>query len=103
MTTEGILSDDKDKRFDCNQCYSNCHICAFNGFADEKVVLEFEGFRSEDEDGFIFKFTVYDPNQGRIHHHKALSVLEVNSSICRHCNDCLYDISRRMQKSEESD
>ena len=102
MTTERILTDDKDKRFDCNQNYSNCHVCAHNGFTDEKVVLEFEGFRSEHEDGFIFKFTVYDyPNQGRIHLHKSL--LETNPSVCRHCNDSLYVISRRVQKSEESD
>jgi hypothetical protein len=104
MTTERILADHKDKRSDCNQSYSNCHVCAFNGFADEKVVFKFEGLRAEHEDGFIFKFTVYNyPNQGRIHHHKPLRVLEVNSSVCRHCTDSLHVISRRIQKSKESD
>jgi hypothetical protein len=83
MATERILEDHKDKGSDCNQSYSNCPVCASNGFVDEKVVFEFEGLRSENEDGFIFKFTLHDyPKRQRIHHHKPSSVLEVNPSIC---------------------
>jgi hypothetical protein len=83
MTTERILEGHKDKCSDCNLSFSNCQVCASNGFVDEKVVFKFEGLRAEYEDGFIFKFTVYNYlNRKRIHHHKSSIVLEVNPSIC---------------------
>jgi hypothetical protein len=51
----GSLDDTID-----NNRYSYCDVCAFNGYPNEKVVREYEGLRSEDEDGFIYKFTDCD-------------------------------------------
>jgi hypothetical protein len=40
--------------------YSYCDLCALNGYSDEKVTYEYEGLRSENQDGFIYKFRVFD-------------------------------------------
>jgi hypothetical protein len=45
--------------------YSICDICKSNGYPNEKVVYQLEGFRSENEEGFIFKFTVYNYSADR--------------------------------------
>jgi hypothetical protein len=37
-----------------------CQICGWYGYPQEKILVEFEGIRPEDEDGFIDKFTEYD-------------------------------------------
>jgi hypothetical protein len=53
------LSDD----YLCNDegtSSSACDICEFNGFPNERVVYQCEGLRSEDEDGFIYKYNLYD-------------------------------------------
>jgi hypothetical protein len=52
--------------------YSFCDVCTFNGYPNERVVIVIHGFRSENEDGFVLKFTEYDfPIQKRrIHRHK---------------------------------
>ena len=52
--------------------YCFCDICAFNGIPHEKVVFVIHGFRPENEDGFVLKFTEYDfPIQkGKVHTHK---------------------------------
>jgi hypothetical protein len=39
---------------------TNCQVCGWNGYPYEKVIIEFEGIRSEEEEGFIDKFTEYD-------------------------------------------
>jgi len=60
MTSNNFTSD-KDKHFDHqNQEYALCNVCKSNGYPKEKVVYQFEGFRSEDEDGFIYKYTVFN-------------------------------------------
>jgi hypothetical protein len=46
--------------FDCNQKYSFCDLCELNGFPNIKVIFEFRGLRSEYQDGFIYKFAVYE-------------------------------------------
>jgi hypothetical protein len=40
--------------------YSYCDLCALNGHPNQKVVFEYEGLRPEDQDGFIYKFSVYE-------------------------------------------
>ena len=76
MTTNiCIISEDKIKSFDNGKSYSYCDVCTFNGYPNEKVVYRYEGLRSEDEEGFIYKITEYEyeyPLQQRriIHVHK---------------------------------
>jgi hypothetical protein len=72
MTTNNGISKDKIKSFDNDKNYSYCNVCAVNGYPNKKVVYEYEGLRSEDEEGFIYKLTEYEyPLQKRIvHKHK---------------------------------
>ena len=43
-----------------------CQVCGWYGYPYEKIVVEFEGIRSEEEDGFVDKFTEYNYNtEGR--------------------------------------
>ena len=73
MTTNNSISEGKNKSFDNGKNYSYCDICTFNGYPNQKVVYEYEGLRSEDEEGFIYKFTEYEyPLQKRriVHVHK---------------------------------
>jgi hypothetical protein len=37
-----------------------CQVCGWYGYPFEKIIVEFEGIRPEDEDGFVDKFTEYD-------------------------------------------
>jgi hypothetical protein len=32
---------------------TNCQICGWYGYPHEKILVEFEGIRPEDEDGFV--------------------------------------------------
>lgn len=72
MTANDILMKDKDKPSVSIGTFSFCEICESNGYPNEKVVYHYQGMRSEDEEGFITRFTVYDyPIQaGKIHVHK---------------------------------
>jgi hypothetical protein len=60
MTTNDSISKDKIKSFDNHKNYSNCDACTLNGYPNEKLVYEYEGLRSEDEEGFIYRFTEYE-------------------------------------------
>jgi hypothetical protein len=44
-----------------------CQICGWYGYPQEKIVVEIEGIRPEDEDGFAYKFNEYncDPERGQ--------------------------------------
>ena len=92
--TINIYSEHEDKHFSWNQNYVLCDICAFNGFPNENVVFVIHGFRSEDEDGFVIKFTEYDfPLQrGKIHVHKYNDEL-----IMRLVNQSLYSMNAHCQ------
>ncbi|HEY6885451.1 MAG TPA: hypothetical protein VI278_15565 [Nitrososphaeraceae archaeon] len=73
MTTiSHILIKDKDKPSVSDRSYILCDICEFHGYPNEKVVYRYEGLRSEDQEGFIIRFAVYDyPVQsGKIHVHR---------------------------------
>lgn len=48
--------------------YSCCDLCALNGYPNQRVVFEYEGLRPEDEDGFIYKFSLYE--YPLLEHHK---------------------------------
>jgi hypothetical protein len=39
---------------------THCQLCGWYGYPFEKIILDFEGFRPEEEDGFAYKFTEYD-------------------------------------------
>lgn len=70
MTTKNNYSDDEDKPSHSyralidicksNNYVTNCQICGWYGYPDEKITIEFEGIRPEDEDGFVDKFTEYN-------------------------------------------
>lgn len=72
MSISQVLSDHDNKYFDDDKNYRYCEVCEFNGYPNEKVVYHYEGLRSEDEEGFITRFVVYDyPVQTKkIHEHK---------------------------------
>lgn len=71
-TINHSLIKDKDKSSVSDRNYFLCDICEFNGYPNEKVVYLYKGQRSEDEEGFITRFAVYDyPIQtGKLHVHK---------------------------------
>ena len=71
-TINHSLIKDKDKSSVSDRNYFLCDICEFNGYPNEKVVYQYKGQRSEDEEGFITRFSVYDyPIQaGKFHVHK---------------------------------
>lgn len=52
---------------DCKRSepYCYCDTCEWNGHPNQKIVRLFYGYRSEDEDGFIYKFIEYDYPLGR--------------------------------------
>jgi hypothetical protein len=58
MTTN-IFSLDTDKHFDAKD-FIFCDQCAWNSFANEKIVRVHHGLRPECEDGFIYRYTEYD-------------------------------------------
>jgi hypothetical protein len=48
--------------------YTYCDLCALNGYPSQQVVFEYEGLRPENQDGFIYKFSVYE--YPLLKHHK---------------------------------
>jgi hypothetical protein len=54
-----VISADKLPRSE-SRYVPFCQVCGWYGYSQEKIIREFEGFRSEDEDGFAYKFTEYD-------------------------------------------
>jgi hypothetical protein len=78
------LHSHNDKSFDYNQEYSYCDICAENGYQNEKVIFHYEGIRPEYEDGFIYKFSVYDyESPNIIHIHKSTKITVHSDSQCK--------------------
>jgi hypothetical protein len=43
-----------------NSYITFCQVCSWYGYPREKIIIEFEGFRHEEEDGFVDKFTEYN-------------------------------------------
>jgi hypothetical protein len=93
MADKIILSDNDIKGF------VFCDICAFDGYPYEKVVFKCTGFRSEDEEGFAYEYTVNAfENPDRIHVHRSFqqknTSTDQNSHIkeqfdsinCSHCS-----------------
>jgi hypothetical protein len=37
-----------------------CQVCGWYGYPQENIIVEFEGIRSEDEDGYVDIFCEYD-------------------------------------------
>jgi hypothetical protein len=73
MTDKITLADNNIKSF---VFYD---ICVLDVYPYEKVVFKHTGFRSEDEDGFAYKYTVSDyENPDRIHTHRSLKQISVN-------------------------
>jgi hypothetical protein len=35
----------------------SCQVCGWYGYPGQKIIREFKGIRSEDEEGFVDKFT----------------------------------------------
>lgn len=67
-----------------------CQVCGWYGYPYEKIVVEFEGIRSEEEDGFVDKFTEYnyDAETGQkgtrhIHKYDAKLVQEALNIVLR--------------------
>lgn len=71
MTDKTTLVDNNIKGF------LLCDICAADGYPYEKVVFIYAGFRSEDEDGFAYRYTVNEfENLDRIHIHRSLRAIQ---------------------------
>jgi hypothetical protein len=52
-----------------------CQVCGWYGYPQEKIIIEFEGIRSEGQGGFVDIFTEYDyetetGEKGNKHIHK---------------------------------
>ena len=60
VATINDSNKDKDKSSVSDRNYFLCDICEFNGYPNEKVVYQYKGQKSEDEEGFITRFSVYD-------------------------------------------
>jgi hypothetical protein len=56
--------------------YSYCDLCALNGHPNQKVVFEYEGLRPEDQDGFIYKFSVHEYPLREHHKRRHLHVFQ---------------------------
>jgi hypothetical protein len=50
MTDKDTLADNNIKDFHESPKYAYCDLCAMNGYTNEKVFVQFKGFRSEYED-----------------------------------------------------
>jgi hypothetical protein len=78
-----------------------CDICAYDGYPCEKVVFRYTGFRSEDEDGFAYKYTVNEfENPDRIHVHRSFQQKNTSTDQDSHikeqfdsinCSHCSFD------------
>ena len=58
-----------------SESYSFCDNCEWNGYPNEKIIRLFYGYRSEEEDAFIYEFTEYQYPL-RNHKRKHLHVFE---------------------------
>jgi hypothetical protein len=47
-----------------------CQVCGWYGYPQEKIIIEFEGIRSEGQGGFVDIFTEYDYDTETNHIHK---------------------------------
>jgi hypothetical protein len=57
-----------------------CQICGWYGYPQEKIIVEFQGIRPENEDGFVDIFTEYNHDtetgeRGTRHIHKYIPKL----------------------------
>jgi hypothetical protein len=51
----------KESLLQQRSCYvTYCQVCGWYGYPFEKIILVFEGIRSQEEDGFVDKFTEYN-------------------------------------------
>jgi hypothetical protein len=83
MTDNSTLADNNIKDFDGQSRYVLCDICTFDGYPYEKVLFRYIGFRSEDEDGFAYKYTVNDfHNPDKIHIHRSSNQIFGTSYLC---------------------
>ena len=70
-----VISADKLPRIE-SSFVTFCQVRDWYGYPQEKIIREFEGFRSEEEDGIAYKFTEYDhvaaktEEKRSIHKHK---------------------------------
>jgi hypothetical protein len=69
MTSNNTFPGDEDKPslaidqiviHESSNYITNCQVCRWNGYPCEKIIIEFEGIRHEEEDGFVDIFTEYD-------------------------------------------
>jgi hypothetical protein len=68
MTGNNYYPVDKHKHsvnLDVRSSYvTSCQVCAWYGYPREKIVIDFEDIRPEQEDGFVYIFTEYDYDSG---------------------------------------
>ena len=58
------ISKDADPRRRSSYVTS-CQICQWDGYPHQRIVVEIEGFRPEEENGLLYKFTEYDYAPGQ--------------------------------------
>jgi hypothetical protein len=73
-TRSSIVTEDRPSRTE-SIYVTFCQVCSWYGYPQEKIIIEFEGIRPEDEDGFVDVFTEYDYDtetgeKGNRHIHK---------------------------------
>jgi hypothetical protein len=68
-----------------------CQVCGWYGYPHEKIIVEFEGIRPEDEDGFIDKFTEYDYD-AEVEQKKAKHIHKCNPELVQELVDLALEL-----------
>jgi hypothetical protein len=73
-------------------CVTFCQVCGWYGYPQEKIIIEFEGIRPEDKDGFVDIFSEYDYDTKTKHIHK-YDPIKVQEAVdfaleMRNCGSC---------------
>jgi hypothetical protein len=79
---------------------TSCQICGWYGYPREKIIVEFEGIRPENEDGYIDIFTEYNYDtkageKGSKHTHK------YNPKLVQECLDLAIEIRNNGRSCQE--
>jgi hypothetical protein len=91
MTLKNCALDEKTSPQTGSGYIIICQICGWYGYPQENIILEFEGIRGEDEDGYIDIFTEYNYDtrtgeKGSKHIHK------YNPKLVQECLDLVPKI-----------
>jgi hypothetical protein len=89
----------KESLLQPRNCYvTYCQVCGWYGYPFEKIIREFDGFRSEEDDGFAYKFTDYDCDAKTIGEKRTKHVHKYNPKLVQEA----VDFALRMRNGDGS-